>query len=105
MTMANGEKKMETVEKKPYLARVVNVASSASSVQLLSAKSTRAHFSIFNDSTAVLYVKFGGPASSTSYTVKVIAGAYFESPYPCYQGEVHGIWATANGYARITEVS
>lgn len=96
---------METIEKKPHLARVVNVASSTSSVRLLSAKSNRAHFSVFNDSTAVLYVKFGGAASSTSYSVKVIAGAYFESPYPCYQGEVYGIWAAANGYARVTEVS
>jgi hypothetical protein len=59
---------------------------------------------IFNDSTAILYVKFGTTASTTSYTVKMLAGQYFEFPGPAiYTGRVDGIWDSATGAARITE--
>jgi hypothetical protein len=30
------------------------------------------------------------------------AGAYYEFPQPCYTGQVDGIWASANGNARLT---
>jgi hypothetical protein len=50
----------------------------------------------------VLYVKFGAAASTTSYTVQIAAGGYYEFPQPVYCGEVDGIWASANGAARLT---
>jgi hypothetical protein len=50
----------------------------------------------------VLYLKFGATASSSSYTVQIAAGGYFEFPVPVYAGEVDGIWASANGNARLT---
>jgi hypothetical protein len=82
---------------------LANVSSSASSVTLCAANLGRLSFAIFNDSTQVLYVKYGSTASSTSYTVQLAAGGYFESPFPCYRGIITGIWASANGSARITE--
>lgn len=86
----------------PQTATLANVASSASSVTLFAAAgSTRAR-TIYNDSTAVLYVKFGTTASATSYTVQLAAGDYYEFPQPCYGGRVDGIWASANGNARVT---
>ena len=81
-----------------------NVVSSASSVTLLAANTSRFGAMIFNDSTAVLYVKLGATASATSYTVKMDAGDYFEVPYE-YTGIIDGIWASATGSARITEVT
>jgi hypothetical protein len=51
----------------------------------------------------VLYVKFGATASTTSYTVQMAAGAYYEFPRPTYSGAVEGIWASATGSARVTE--
>ncbi len=86
----------------PQSATLANVASSASSVALFADAGPVNGRAIFNDSTAVLYVKFGATASSSSYTVQIAAGGYFEFPVPVYAGEVDGIWASANGNARTT---
>lgn len=85
-------------------AALSNVASSASNVTLFPAvdPSNAEGRLVYNDSTAVLYVKFGATASATSYTVQLAAGAYFEFPLPVYCGQVDGIWASANGNARLT---
>lgn len=96
-----------TVPVKPATAStssVTQVASSATSVTLKASNSARLGLMIFNDSTQVLYVKLGGTASSTSYTVKVLAGGYYEAPFG-YTGVVDGIWASANGNAYVTEVT
>jgi hypothetical protein len=87
---------------KPATATLANVASSASSVTLFAASSDDNARTIFNDSTAVLYVKFGTTASATSFTVQLAAGGYYEFPQPLYGGRVDGIWASANGNARVT---
>jgi hypothetical protein len=58
---------------------------------------------VFNDSTAVLYLKFGTSASTSDYTVQIPADGYYEFPQPLYTGEVDGLWASANGFARTTE--
>lgn len=87
---------------RPTTATLANVASSASSVTLFSAAGSTNSRAIFNDSTAVLYVKFGTTASTSSYTVQMAAGAYYEFPQPCFGGRVDGIWASANGNARLT---
>lgn len=59
---------------------------------------------IHNDSTAILYVKFGTTATTSSYTVKMVADAYYEVPFG-YTGRIDGIWASANGAARVTEIT
>jgi hypothetical protein len=60
---------------------------------------------IFNDSTQHLYVKYGATASTSSFTIKIAPGDGYEFPYPIYPGQVDGIWSTANGNARITEIT
>jgi len=92
-------------EVKPASAVVSAVASSATNVTLKAANVNRKGLCISNDSTAVLYVKFGATASATSYTVKMAAGGYYEMAFPCYTGIVDGIWASANGSAYITELT
>lgn len=87
----------------PKTATLANVNSSATNVTLLSANSTARGRTVYNDSTAVLYLKFGATATSSSYTVQLASGAYYEFPQPCYTGQVDGIWASANGAARTTE--
>lgn len=79
-----------------------SVASSATSVTLFSASSNDRMRSIFNDSTAVLYIKFGTTASTSDYKTQIAAGSLFEFPTPLYAGRVDGIWASANGNARLT---
>src|SRR5437016_927856 len=60
-------------------ATLANVASSASSVTLFAANTAARVRTVYNDSTAVLYIKFGPvAASASSYTVQVVASGYYE---------------------------
>lgn len=86
-------------------AALSNVASSATSVTLLAANAARRGAVIYNDSTAVLYVKFGATASATSFTYYVAPGQHLEFPNVTYTGVIDGIWASANGSARVTELT
>lgn len=94
---------------KPATGTVATVASSASSVTLLAANASRKGATITNDSSALLYVKLAASAASTSSYTVVLAGAaaapfsYFECPFG-YTGEIRGIWASATGNARVTEL-
>jgi len=88
-------------------ATLANVSSSASSVTLFAAadRVDVQNRILHNDSSAILYLKYGTTASDTSYTYEVAAGAHWEAPYPVYTGRIDGIWASANGAARTTEVA
>lgn len=82
---------------------LANVASSTSSVALFAAVGSINGRSIFNDSTANLFVAFGSAAASTTnFTVKLAAGAFYEFREAGYAGPVQGIWDAANGNARVT---
>lgn len=91
-------------------ATLATVAGSASSGTLQASNGARKGLVIVNDSTAILYVKFGSAASSSSYTY-FLAGsvsgvpATLELPAMVYTGIVTGIWASATGNARITELT
>lgn len=88
------------------IAKVTSVASSASNVTLLAADHKRKAFVITNDSSAILYVKFGATASATSFTYKLAAAERLACPVGApWQGQIDGIWASANGSARITVMS
>ena len=84
-------------------ATLANVTSSATSVTVFAANGAARARAVYNDSTAVLYLKFGATASTTSHTVQLASGDYYEFPQPVYGGLVDGIWAAANGAARTTE--
>ena len=60
---------------------------------------------IWNDSTAVLFVNLVTTVSSaTNYTVQIAAQGTYTVP-STWTGMVRGIWAAANGFARVTELS
>jgi len=93
-------------EEKSASSAITSVAGSASSVSLLASNSSRKNATFFNDSTAILYLKLGTTASTTSYTVQIAASGYYELPLGrIYTGAIDGIWASANGNVRITELS
>lgn len=83
---------------------VTQVASSATNVTLKASNANRRGLSVHNDSTAILYLKLGATASTTSYTVKMAADSHYEVPFG-YTGIVDGIWASANGNAYVTEIT
>lgn len=89
----------------PSTATQTSVAAATSSTALLSANAARLGATVYNDSTAILYVLLGsGTASTSAYTVQVAAGGYYEVPYG-YTGAIKGIWASATGNARLTELT
>ncbi len=84
-------------------AVLANVASSATSVTLFAANAGAKTRTVFNDSTAVLYIALSATAASTTaFTVSIQAAGYYEVP-GVYGGAVTAIWASANGFARTTE--
>lgn len=88
-------------------ATLSNVATNVANVTLLALNAARLGAMVFNDSISDLWLKFGITASATSFTVKILAGGYFEFPSPIYTGGVDGIWsaADATGAARLTEIT
>lgn len=89
---------------------LANVASSATSVSLLNANNNRKTAIIINDSTSDLYVTLNASAASTTNYSLFLAAKVGNTPSflaingDDYSGEIRGIWSSANGFARITEV-
>jgi len=82
----------------------ISVDSSSSAVLILPANTNRKGVTIFNNSTATLYLALGFTASLTSFTVKITASSYYEVPY-YFIGVISGIWNAVNGNALITELT
>ena len=73
----------------PQAVTLANVASANSSTTLFADTGNARGRTIFNDSTAVLYVALDGSvASNSNYTVQLAAGAYYEFPQPVVSGAV-----------------
>lgn len=85
-------------------ATLANVAASASNVTLLASNVNRSGATFYNDSTIALYLKFGATASTSSFTVKIFGNGYYELPFPIYTGIIDGIWDSASGNLRVTEL-
>jgi hypothetical protein len=85
-------------------ATLTSVADAATSATILAANTSRMGAIIHNNSTAILYIKFGATASATSYTYRLEPNATWEMAAPVYTGIIDGIWsANASGSAYITE--
>ena len=96
---------LRVLEAKPQTGTQTSVASSASDTTVLAANANRIGCTVYNDSTAILYLLLAvGTSTNTNYTVQVAAGGYYEAPYG-YAGIIKGLWASATGNARITEIT
>ncbi len=96
---------IRTVSIAPSTTTQTSVTSSATNVTVLAANANRLGATVHNDSTQVVYLLLGsGTASSTNFTVKMASGGYYEIPF-LFSGAIKGIWASANGFARVTEIS
>lgn len=82
-----------------------SVAGSASSVTLFASNPAAQMRFVTNDSTASLYLAYAATATTSAYTVLLPANAYWEAPRPIYTGAISGIWGSATGNARLTEIS
>lgn len=94
---------------KPNAGTASSVTSAAADTVILAANGNRKGATIYNESTAILYVLLAvGTASATNYSVQVTPNTsttgYYEVPFG-YTGIIKGIWASANGFARVTEIA
>lgn len=87
----------------PTTAAVTSVSDTNVNTTLLASNASRKGAVFVNDSSAIAYVKCGATASTTSYTVALVAGDYWELPFG-YTGQIDCIWASdSTGAMRITE--
>jgi hypothetical protein len=88
-------------------ASVTGVTSSASNQTALFANDARFGACFYNDADKACYLKLGTTASTSSFTVKIAAGSYYELPAtPIYTGQVDVIWdASPTGNLLVTEIS
>lgn len=79
----------------------------SASTTILAANVARLGATVFNDSTSILYLSLGATCTTTNFTVKLAAGAYYELPNDStgWVGIITGTWATATGNARVTELT
>jgi hypothetical protein len=80
------------------------IAASVTSVSLVSSNPARKGITIWNNSTANLYIDFGANPSTSSFAVKISADGYYELPYS-YTGSIGAIWDAANGSALVRELT
>jgi hypothetical protein len=83
---------------------LTSVAAATSSTTLLASNANRISATVWNDSTAKLYLSLNATSSVTAYTIQLFPGSYWELPI-AYTGAISGIWAAANGNARVTELT
>lgn len=103
--VATSAQRVEIVSSPSASPANTTVVSSASSVTILAANAARKGATITNDSTAILYLSLaGGTASTSNYSVQLSSGAYYEVPFTINTA-LTGIWASANGNARVTELT
>lgn len=81
-----------------------SVTSAATTTQILAANTSRLGATLYNDSTALAYVKLGTTASATDFTILLGPGGYFEVPAG-YNGRIDAIWTAAQGAMRCSELT
>lgn len=80
----------------------VSVANTNTSI--LASNSNRLGFTAYNEGTAICYLKLGSTASTTSYTIQIVSGGYYECPFN-YTGAVDGITSSSTAQLRVTELT
>lgn len=81
-----------------------SVSGSTSAVTILASNTSRKGATVYNDSTALLYLGLGSSVTTTDFTVPMPPRDYYEVPSG-YTGIITGIWAFATGNARVTELT
>lgn len=88
----------------PMASLITRVTSAAADTLILAANQNRKGATIYNESTAILYlVLSAATATITNYSVQIPASGSFVLQETDYVGQIRGIWAAANGAAMVTE--
>lgn len=88
----------------PAIGNQTNVAGVAADTIILASNANRKGATIFNDSTVILYLLLSNAVSTNAlYTLQILSNGYYEVPFG-YTGVIKGLWASATGSARVTEL-
>ena len=81
------------------------IAAAAVTTELAAANPERSGLTVYNESSAVLYLALAPTAGLAAYTVQIPGSAFYElQGVPLYRGIVSGIWAAGIGAAQVTEL-
>lgn len=106
VTANAGSGTFATKETVAATSTITRTTSTTLSVTIVASNANRLTAAIFNESTSLMYLKFGATATNTSYTVQLASNAYYELPAAhTYTGVIDGIWVSANGAAMATELT
>lgn len=85
---------------------VTSVAAAVTNTVILVSNPSRYMASVFNDSSSanLFLILSSAAAALTNFTVRLVPNAYYELPFR-YTGAINGIWDTASGNARVTELT
>jgi len=75
-----------------------------SNTSILASNSNRLGATIYNEGAAICYMILGSTASTTSYTIQLQVGSYYELPF-AYTGAIAGITSAGTAQLRVTELS
>jgi hypothetical protein len=77
---------------------------STSTLSVLPENDARTAFTIYNDASGHLLIRFGPSASLSSWDTRIPTSGYYESPYPCWCGEVTILGRdSGSGYVYVGE--
>jgi hypothetical protein len=93
-----------TSEKIATTATPANIPAAITSTTLFATNANRLGAIIFNDSKEILYIQLGSAATTTSFIQKLYPNSYWEVPFK-YDGQINGVWAKADGAARVSELT
>lgn len=88
-------------------ATETSVGQANADTAILALNTARKDASVFNDSTANLYLSYTAAASAAVFHVKLAAGQYWSMlPGALFTGAIRGFWDAAGaGNARVTELT
>ena len=75
-----------------------------SNTSILASNSNRLGATIYNEGAAICYMILGSTATTTSYTIQLQVGSYYELPF-AYTGAIAGITSAGTAQLRVTELS
>ncbi|MEH1765797.1 MAG: hypothetical protein V7K76_26050 [Nostoc sp.] len=91
----------ETVDNASVVAN--NITTTAATV--VNSNVNRKGITFFNNSTQTVYIDTVSTVSTTSYTVALAVGDYYEAPAPIYTGAYYAVVASGNTAINIREYS
>jgi hypothetical protein len=91
-------------EKKAATPSQSSVSVTSGSTSILASNANRLGATIYNEGSAICYMKLGSTASTTSYTLQIASGGYYEIPFG-YTGAIDGITSSGTAQLRVTELT